>query len=663
MPNVPKERMMESKEGEGVMKLWTKEWFAEINEKAARSHRTQDVKKQLFNRLDSEVQRPLSIPLTGGGWYHRYVCPKDGTRLTYKARDRHLCPKCGAVWSGSPWDECGVDLEHRRYAELARDAAIGYALKGESAWSQLAKSIVLFYAEHYERYPLHDKNSGAGKTSGKVHCQTLTEASWIVPIAHSYHILKEHGQWTAAEEEHCRRGLFHKVPPLLRQNRMGISNWQSYHNAALAAIAAAIHDEELMHEAIYDGNNGFLFQMEHSLDEDGFWYEGAWGYHLYALYAHVQLVMAADTFDMDLKNHPRFKKMFEIPLLAAMPDGTLPAVHDSEKVNLTGRAALYECAYAWWGLGTDLLSLSRRDSLYSLLFGKDLDRAAPANTHDQKIVEEQQSISAIHLKKTGMIVLKENGSRPRALLLDYGQHGGEHGHFDKLHYSFFSDGKEWVTDAGMLPYGHPLHYSWFRHTIAHNGIVINGASQRPTEGQLTVNEYRNGAYMLQAESSEAYQGVKLRRTLFLESRFLLDICEARSEVPVTMDCFLHLEGEPESADLIRLGGEPAEGLAGADGYSHLQNGIRLADWQRSWLIRWRSGSGTEHPLRMWGIEEAPGVQSYMYDTPAMPSIGHRKTLVRRQQAVTYGRFITGFSREQQDMEEVLTWLQHRLPIN
>ena len=59
------------------------------------------------------------------------------------------------------------------------------------------------------------------------------------------------------------------------------------------------------------------------------------------------------------------------------------------------------------------------------------------------------------LSDGGLVVLRQGiGAEAVAAFLDYGQHGGGHGHFDKMNFTLFAYGREWLLDPGRLTYIH-----------------------------------------------------------------------------------------------------------------------------------------------------------------------------------------------------------------
>ena len=68
-------------------------------------------------------------------------------------------------------------------------------------------------------------------------------------------------------------------------------------------------DPRLEADVIHSPTDGFLFQMQASIDGDGFWYEGAWGYHFYALDALAYLAEMARHAGVDLYAEPDGKAL------------------------------------------------------------------------------------------------------------------------------------------------------------------------------------------------------------------------------------------------------------------------------------------------------------------------------------------------------------------
>lgn len=632
--------------------MWSQSWFEAIKEKCKRYPNAKAAYERFRSQQEQLVSRPVDIPLLEGGWSHDYNCPNDGDRLILIDRHHHRCPTCNQIWSGKPWDDVAVANEHWNYAKTCRNAAVVSGIDGNMQWAEWSRQVLLFYADHYEQFELHDRYGGASKTSGKVMCQTLSEASWLCLLAQGYHILKELGVLSPEECKLIADKLLYPAIDVINNNPQGISNWQTYHNAAKALTAAALNDSSLMEKVLHDPENGFYFQMENSLGEDGFWYEGAWGYHFYTLEAQTLIVLAAESFRLRLYEQPRFQSMFTAPLECMQPDGTLPPIHDSGVVDIQKYAHLFEISAKYFGVGTEVLAGASRDSLYSLMFGFDGEWA----DHPGMTAASSVPVSKfVNLKKAGMLYLKQQAESPelsRVAMIDYGEHGGWHGHQDKLNLLYFAGGRPWLTDAGMLPYGNPIHFEFFKQTVAHNTVAIGGRSQAEAEGSVQLTRIGpDGTLEAVMEAGDVYPGARLRRKIVLNGDVLLDAFHVQCDEEQTVDWIIHTQGVPCSdgngmdAELSLVWRTaPDSSLGTEDGYSYLQE-LHTASpggkpWQACW--QWDEKDAREDKLRLIGIDTADGEEVYLAESMAMPSVGKRSTLIRRRTHVKETVFVAVF---------------------
>ncbi|CAG7616999.1 heparinase II/III family protein [Paenibacillus allorhizosphaerae] len=619
--------------------IYSPEFFKQIQEKCGKAEWARQALQKLRKQAEERWDRPFDIPLLGGGWSHDYNCPNEGDRLVLIDRHHHRCPSCGQVWSGSPWDEVAVSHEHGYYSSGTRLMALLFGITGEERAAEWAKRVLLFYAAHYNEFALHDRFGGASKVGGKVMCQTLSESSWLLPMAQAYCILKLHGVLSAEERQMIEQGLLLQVVPLLDGNPMGVSNWQSYHNAAKAWIAAATGRQDLLEQAVNDPDNGFLFQMESSLSDDGFWYEGAWGYHFYTLGAQVQLVMAAQFMGLPLYGNNRFQSMFRAPLQCMFPDGTLPPVHDSGTVNVNQYAPLYEFSSGFFDVGHEVIAASSRDSVEAILFGT-------SDTTGGK-QEESRSAALVELKKAGMMFMKQHSSLQTAMI-DYGMHGGYHGHRDKLSLLYYAGGHPWLSDAGMLPYGNAMHEAFFKQTVAHNTVTLGGRSQSEAEGRVVKAEQAdNGWIYLETMTEEAYSGAILRRSNILTDKLLVDVFEVSSDREQDVDWIMHTKGLPLTQPDRETAIDTDSGfrIGTKDGYEFLEHSMRwnpenAMSWCRTW--KWDNAGFSGDRFEVYGLVQPEGEteEIMLAESPAMPSIGKHSTLIRRRRGVKSTRFIT-----------------------
>ncbi|MBI5832511.1 MAG: heparinase II/III family protein [Armatimonadetes bacterium] len=148
--------------------------------------------------------------------------------------------------------------------------------------------------------------------------------------------------------------------------------------------------------------------------------------------------------------------------------------------------------------------------------------------------------------------------------MDYGPHGGVHGHLDKLNLLLFS-GDELGGEPRFHRYEDALHGEWTRMTVAHNTLAVDGRSQQPGTGRLLVFDATDGRQIMRAEAAELYPGVLLDRTVVALPDALVDLYHARAARPVTCDRTLRFEGK-----LQGLTGVGGAALGTRDGYQHLK---------------------------------------------------------------------------------------------
>ncbi len=532
------------------------------------------------------------LPPEGGQWGLWYICPQGGAYLNYEGPGRHVCPLDGQVYSGWPYEQVIYARMHQDLAEAARDLGLAYQLSGETAYAQSAAEILRAYADAYLDYPYHDINDETGISGGRVTAQTLDESQWLIPIAWAYDMIVDSGALSGAQREHIEQELLYAAVTTIVRNPAGMSNWQSWHNAAIGAVGFALQDPLLIAQALNDPANGFEYQMQASVSADGFWYEGSWGYHLYALQAHRYLTEMAARSGIDLYANTALRKMFAAPLNFAMPDMTLPPFNDSGTANLLHYDELYEIAYRRYGdalLSAPLGYTTRgRDAL---LWG--------AQTLPSSV--ELDNASAL-FSDAGYAVLRntENDDDPRYLAFDFGPHGGWHGHYDKLGFVSYARGTIMALDPGTQSYAAPTHNTWDKVTVAHNTIVVDEQAQDTATGALHQFVALPGLSVASADAGEAYTTTHLQRTMILGSDYMLDHYRAQANdgQAHTLDWIYHNPGDlTTTLSLSTYGDLPTQ-----NGYQHL-SAAQAATTGGNWRANFRLNEDLNRPYgNVWPNE-------------------------------------------------------------
>jgi hypothetical protein len=508
------------------------------------------------------------VPPEGGQWSHWYVCQRHGTRLTLRPPSEHVCGVDSQVFTGYPYDQVIFTRRNSDNAAAIRDNGIAYRLSGKTEFARDAARILLAYADVYQSYPIHDTNGREARSGARAGAQTLDESVWLIPVAWGYDLIQTSGVLTEEQKQHIEKDLLRAAVAVIQRNDAGMSNWQSWHNAAIGAVGFALADEGLIKEAI-DGKSGFHFQMRHSVFEDGFWYEGAWGYHFYALEPLFVLAEMAARNGHDLYAEYPLYKMFDAPLRFALPDWTLPNFNDSGNVSILGYGKTYEVAYRRYDKPEfALIPASGSRGREGLYWGAD---SLPKG-------EAPQLESAI-FPHSGNALLRAPGS-DHTIAFKFGPHGGGHGHYDKLNFIYYARGGMMAVDPGTQQYAAPSHNTWDKMTVAHNTVVMDERTQAEATGNLMAFVSSGAMTAVRADAGPAYRNANLERTIYLAPEYAVDVFRTRATdgAEHTFDWLYHNHGK--LATTLPL--TPFSGLPKVNGYQHLtktQSGTAAGEWR------------------------------------------------------------------------------------
>jgi len=510
------------------------------------------------------------LPPEGGQWTLWYICPRHGVRLQFRSPDQSVCPVDGERFSGWPYDQVIYANRHSDSASAARDNGLAYRFTGKKQFAEAAAQILLAYADVYSTYAIKDTNNRANATSGgRVTAQTLDEAGWLIPIVWAYDLIAGSGLLDEAQKSHIEQDLLRAAAAIIARNSAGQSNWQSWHNAASGAVGFALEDAGLIARALDDPKGGFRFQMRDSVLEDGIWYEGAWGYHFYALDPLCQLAEMAARAGIDLHAERPLRRMFEAPLLLAMPDGGLPAFSDSGAQNVFSQDRLYEMAYAHYTEPAFAAVLGRRARGREALFwgAETLPPGAPP------------ALGSTLLEASGNAVLRAAAS-DHYVGMKFGPHGGWHGHYDKLNFVSYARGGVMAVDPGTQSYAAKTHDTWDKVTVAHNTVVVDERNHAAATGRLRTFVSLPSVSAARAGGGEVYPQAALERSLILVPEYAVDVFDARSSDGAAhrFDWVYHNYGQLSTP----LALAPYAAFPNANGYQHLSHSQATATgeaWQ------------------------------------------------------------------------------------
>ena len=537
----------------------TADELAAVRRRAVEQEWARAIRERIRSRAANLVAEPLVIPHAGGQYTHYYTCPNDGAHLQPESPTRHVCPVCGTVYTGYPYDDVYVSLRHNHWLNAVEDLGLAYALDQAPAYAERVRDILVEYASFYRDLPLHDTDGRSWvPLSGRARlfAQTLDEAVVLCGVVMGYDLVYEDPCFTADDHRAIEQGLLRPMVRTIRANPRAVNNWQSWHNAAVGCVGFVLGDAKLVDWAV-NGLFGFGFQMRHSVLPSGMWYEGAPSYHWYALQAHMYLMEAAARAGMDLYAPPIVHKLFDAPVRQLLPDGTFVPLNDSDRQSISGQRRFYEVAYARFGDPLYAGLLEPRDTDWALFWGVE---EVPPGTGETLDLESSNDLAE------GLAVLRD-AANEIAVFLDYGKGYSGHVHPARLNLVLFAHDDVRLVDPGRLAYGNPMHKAWYRQTVAHNTVVVNERSQWPSAGELVAFEANEAFALVRARAKWAYLGVTLDRTVCLCANAVVDVVQCSALGRRTFDLPLHFRGDLDGLPSA----EPIERLSEAAGYREVQD--------------------------------------------------------------------------------------------
>ncbi|MEM8857104.1 MAG: heparinase II/III family protein [Chloroflexota bacterium] len=512
----------------------------EIKQKIETYDWAQTAFESLKSEADSLIGVEIVVPETGGGFYHA------DDDAAYAITQRHY------------------DL-----ADIARDSGLMYQFTDNALYMEKAREILLAYSDAYLTYEITDKAGRTGEQAsagGRATAQAINEARWIIPLAWAYDLV--YNDLTDAERTKIEDGLLRPAADLIILNNEGRHNHQSWYNSGVGVLGFVLEDPEYIWYALLKDDSSLNYQLDKSVTADGMWYEGTMHYQFYVLRALQPLMEATHHAGFNVYDNPQYKGLFDFMVTYADPELEMPTINDGRVVNLTesDRVTYYELAYRRLNdpRYVPIIEESRRTDLNALLYGvPELGDAV-----DPAWETELYSDSDLMVMRSGD---SKNGIQAT---LNYMGYQGGHSHADQLSLVLYGEGTELAPDTGSIKYRIPEQEAYFKTTLAHNALVVDGVSQERAAGaELRKFVSNRAAQIAQVRSSDLYDGVMLQRTVLMNADYLIDIYDATSEEPRTYDWVYRNRGNfSTSSDQFTAVDE----VWGDEGYGYL-SGIESAD--------------------------------------------------------------------------------------
>lgn len=558
-------------------------------------------------------------------------CPHDGAPLDFDpySPHAHRCPRCGEIQTRERDHRWWLMFAQLWRAERAVHAAALHALRGEPVLAAFARATLDEYADRYSRYPLDDNVLGPSRPF----FSSYLESIWLLQLCIAADLLDATGAGESSTD-HFRERVVAPSAALIRSYDEGDSNRQLWNNAALLAAGRSLDDSALVEHAIHSPS-GLIASLGRGLLADGSWYEGE-NYHLFshrALWYGVTMAEAAQ-HELPAALLARFQSGFSTPFLTAFPDLGFPARRDSQygaslrqwrtaescELGLTrahdprltaALAALYADDIPHRDTGRwRSAAESERNEPASALTRADLGWRSLLFARETLPPLERASATSALLEGQGIAVFRRDEGKAY-VALDYGHHGGGHGHPDRLNLLLAYGADRILDDMGTGSYvDRSLH--WYRSTLAHNAPLVNGRSQPQSSGYLHAYDERDDLGLVDAvaQISDA-PVVQAQRSVVVANNLCIDDLRWMAAEAVRVELPIHARGTLDIpkpwSDTTLDGGDGLE-----DGFSFAHDArsakaganaiVRLLDPDSGIVIAWMTA--TSHSE--WFTATAPG---------------------------------------------------------
>lgn len=472
----------------------------------------------------------------------------------------------------------GGGYTHERHKDnyrIIRSAGALYAATRDRAYADLARDILLAYAELYPTLDLHPVEQS--RQRGRLFWQSLNDTVWLVESIQGYADVRD--ALTAEERQRIEANVFRPMAEFLSVGSAPtfslIHNHAAWAAAAVGITGYVLGEETFVRRALYglsgDGGSGFYKQIDELFSPDGYYAEGPY----YARYAIMPFVAFARTIQIHEPQREIFAYRDGVLLRAitnlvqqTYEDRFFP-INDYSDKGLNSPEILHAVALAY-ALTGDPALLSVAAEQGRVVFTPEGMALAEALARGEA---RPFPFASMLLRdgpdgNRGGLAIMRNRARGQnqALVFEATAQGMGHGHFDRLSWLFYDNGREIVTDYGAARFINvrakdggrylPENNTWTRQTVAHNTLVVDEESQ--FGGETTASEpvatrvlhfsTSDVATFSAAQVEGAYDGVSLRRAMALIDlpergrTLVVDLLRADARTAHRYDVPLHYRG-------------------------------------------------------------------------------------------------------------------------
>ena len=496
--------------------------------------------------------------------------------------------------------------QHKDNAKTIYNAGQLYKITGATKYADFVRDLMLEYAEVYPEWGFHPAQKE--QSPGRMFWQNLNESWWLVHIAQAYASIVD--TLSASDREIIETRLLRNMADFLSKGSPEtfdkIHNHGTWATAAVGLTGYAIGDQDYVEQALLgldkSGEAGFLKQLDLLFSPDGYYNEGPY-YQRYALMPFVIFAQSVERNNPERKIFAHRDEVLQKAIYTTIQQsygGLFFPINDAIKdKGIATTELLHGVAIAYELTGdTGLLSIAQAQGEFVLTpESKTLadDIAAGKSTaFDYQSMRLRDGADGT----AGALDVLRASSDPEAsvVVMKNTSQGLGHGHFDKLGFIFYDNGKEIIADYGAARFlnieakygGHylPENNAFAKQTIAHNALVVDGVSHfkgststgnkhHPTPGAFVVDE---NLKLATASIDTAYEGVTLERTMAIvsdpafEMPVVIDVMKGESDSQHDYDLPFHYQGQVVETNFdLNTNTTSRSPLGRENGYQYLWN--------------------------------------------------------------------------------------------
>jgi len=519
--------------------------------------------------------------------------------------------------------------KHQQNAKYIDQAGRLFLITGEQKYAQFTADLLTQYADKYLALGFQVQRNT--NPPGRLFHQMLNEHVWLLYSSLGYSCVSH--ALTEEQRQHIISQLFE---PMLEVATVKYDfDFDRIHNhgvwavAATAACGAAIGQEKYIDLALHglagdDIQGGFLAQLSNLFAPSGYYIEGPY-YHRYAIRPLCILAELTQRFRpaLDIFNFKEqvIAKTIQSLLSTAYPNGVFPSLNDASKsMNIKDEGVVIAVSLfaKHYPEDKNILGMAKiQEQIWVSGCGVALSQA-----YEAQASVELPCLPSVELNEgpdgdkgaQGFIRMQNEQGDISQLVMNYGQHGMGHGHFDTLGMTYFNNNQEVLRDYGFGRWvnvepkfgGRYLdeNKSYSRQTIAHNLVSVDSGCQNNFDVEIADNKHGTPHFFIgtgktQAMSAYAegfYPGVNQQRSLVLVEHeqlnkpLLIDLFRLISEEAHQYDYSLQYQGQIIRTNVEHKQHSTLNPMGDDFGYQHLWNESEGPAAKGTSLVSWLQGN-------------------------------------------------------------------------